>query len=96
MAGFCTSPDCLNPEHASGLCVGHFRRKARGRPVGRPLREVLTPWGRVMEASITLAEVSTDDDGAFRRAEDNLRTAIRAWARADVLVPSGEPVPERV
>ena len=96
MGGFCEADGCLLPEHAAGLCQGHFRRRSRGRPVSGRLREVLSPWGRVVEAALALADVSSEDDQAHRRAEDNLRTAITAYARKDPVPAPAEPVPEQV
>lgn len=94
MAGFCTVPDCLNLEHASGLCVGHFRRKARGRPVGTPLREVLTPFSRLEAAALAYADAPADDDAEFHRLQVALRRAALALPRP-VEAEASTPVPER-
>ena len=34
----CTYGDCNLPEHAKGLCHGHYRRQLRGRPMGGPFQ----------------------------------------------------------
>jgi len=94
VAGYCTADGCLLPEHAAGLCQGHFRRRARGRQVHAPIRETLTPWGRLAEAALLFADAPADDDAEYRRVAMALRRAALALPRP-VEAESGTPVPER-
>lgn len=84
MAGFCTVPDCYLPAHGNaGLCRGHLRRHARGRPVEGPLRESGTTWSSLVEAAIGFVECS-DCDGEYRKRALALRRAARAYASGTV------------
>lgn len=62
-----------------GLCPAHYTRWRRGSELSTPLRLYRqTPWRRVVEAAIALAEAEGDRD--YDRASHRLRNAARAWA----------------
>jgi hypothetical protein len=80
VGGYCQIEECYFPAHgASPWCRGHLRRVARGREVGGPLRETLSPWSSLVEAAIGLAE-APDCDDEYRARALALRRAARAYA----------------
>jgi hypothetical protein len=62
------------------MCSMHYKRAARGSCMNTPKREQLSPWGRVVEAALGLADSDTDDDNEWRRMEGRLRCAVKRWA----------------
>jgi alkylated DNA nucleotide flippase Atl1 len=77
----CIYPGCCEPAKEKGtMCYMHDKRRARGQPMDSPRREQLTPWARVVEAAIELADADSDDDDEFRRLESHLRVATKRWA----------------
>ncbi len=83
--GYCTVPGCSNEEEAGGLCFGHRYRKKHGLPMSPPLRERTTPWGRVQEAVLAIADADSENDADYHASKARLRAA--AW---DWLDPRGE------
>lgn len=79
----CSYPDCICAARPGGtLCAMHAQRALRGKEMAAPKRERLTPWARVVEAAIELADADAEDDSEFRRLESHLRVAARRWAGA--------------
>jgi hypothetical protein len=77
----CFVDGCDRPATRAGLCEGHRKRRRRGQALGSPLQErPATPWSRILEGCIALADADSEDDLAFRRAEDRLRKAIDGYA----------------
>jgi hypothetical protein len=72
---------CGRPTDSSdhGLCPMHRQRMHRGAPMGAPPKLRLTPFGRVTEAAIALADADAEDDTAWRHAVGRLASAAEAW-----------------
>lgn len=81
--GTCRVEGCNKPYYpgrgcGDGMCAAHYRRKLRGSAATGPIRQYRpTAWGRVVEASIAVAEAESDAD--MDRAEHRLRKACEAW-----------------
>lgn len=75
----CMREGCGRPEHKAGLCRGHYARKLRGDTSDSPLDDTLTPWERVVEAAIALADADCEED--YRASKARLRGAMTAWLR---------------
>lgn len=91
---YCTVADCLRIAERSGLCSTHRKRAQRGQQLGLPVAErFLSTWDRLHAAALDLADADTEDDAAYRRAEDRLRKAIDA--RVEELLAQRNPSPPR-
>lgn len=81
--GTCRIEGCDKPYFAGkgcgdGMCAAHYRRKLRGRFSTAPVRQYRpTAWGRVVEASVAIADAETDED--MNRAKHRLRKACESW-----------------
>ena len=76
----CGYPGCDEKASAGGtMCAMHYKRRERGSCMSDPKRERLTPWGRVVEAALELADADTEDDGDYHRREARLRMAAKRW-----------------
>lgn len=77
-AGDCGVAGCEKP--ATGpLCEMHERRRSRGIPMHQPARERLSPYARVLENCLALADVDTGDDQSYQLAIERLRKSLRTW-----------------
>lgn len=74
----CTVDGCLNAEQKGGLCHGHIKRRQRGDALTPLKQRPATTWERITEAALAYANADSMDDREFRRASDNLRTAVDA------------------
>lgn len=80
----CAGEECLNPVGArtGALCESCARRKQRDKERKKAYKpRADTPFGAVLEASINLADVDTDDEAAYAKAKDVIRWAALRWAR---------------
>lgn len=68
----CSVEDCGRPSHRSGMCRGHYKRKARGKSAHGPLRLWGDPRRALFEAALALGDVSDDD-------AEGMRTIRRFW-----------------
>ena len=76
---YCTVGDCVRLSERDGLCSTHRKRKQRGQQLSLPVVEKYAdPWDRAHAASIDLANVDSEDDLEYQRAEDRWRKAIEA------------------
>lgn len=51
----------------------------RGAPMNAHKQERLSPYGRLVEAAVTLADADSEDDKAYHSAENLLRRAAVNW-----------------
>src|ERR1700730_6743749 len=80
---FCLEPDCLRAAKPGELrCYAHIKRRERGISGAVPIREQLTPFQRLVEACIALADAETESEHGFTRAKDRTRKAAEGWMRA--------------
>jgi hypothetical protein len=74
--GYCEAPDCL--ELSSGkYCECHKKRAQRGGSMSTPAKKQESPWGRVQEAALQVAEADSDQE--YKAARERLRSAARVW-----------------
>lgn len=82
-AATCSVSECDRPVARGGLCWGHIKARQRGSApeLGPPATEPVAPLERLREAAIDYREVDSEDDDAYRRADDRLRKAAKAYGR---------------
>lgn len=83
---FCEVEDCLDPATRGTRCECHDKQRQRNgrvrqKGIGSGARHP-TPWARVTEACLALADVDANPaaDEEYRRARDRLRRAVRNYA----------------
>ena len=76
---YCATPDCIERTDGHGdLCPTCRQRRARGTPPTPRPERLTSPFGRVVEAGISLANAETDHE--WRAAEEKARRAALAYA----------------
>ena len=86
---YCLVGDCVRIAERNGLCSTHRKRLQRGTQLGLPVVErFASPWERCMAAFIELVDVDSEDDVAYKRAEDKASRAIDALVEERVRVMS--------
>ena len=92
----CAAPDCLRPAWANGLCHAHYKRLREGRPLVEPVRAYgESAWEALSRVAIEYANVSSEDDAAYRQACQRLRWAARRWYESDGKCGKSGPAQER-
>jgi hypothetical protein len=83
---WCEVSGCERPtEGRRSMCEAHRKRKLRGQSLLDPITaRPPTPWARLVEACISLADADPEDDAAYTRAADRLRAMFDAAVRAKV------------
>lgn len=81
----CGVEDCGKPVYkyavSSGLCRGHYARRAKGRDTSTPLRQWADPRRTLMEAAFAFADASELDDALYLAAWKRLYAAARRILR---------------
>lgn len=78
----CLVADCSNTAACKGLCWAHYRRQARGRPLGGDIRKrYQTKREAVMEAMLAFLDVSSEDDAGWAKAWHRVRMAWRRYSQ---------------
>lgn len=80
---------CEEPEVSNGLCDRCRKRKARGGDLGAPKQERLERIQRAEEASISLANADSEDDGDYDRRKANWKAAISRYRDPLVMAEKG-------
>ena len=80
MPNHCSVDGCDRLALRGDLCSGHTKMRQRTGRADRTLRNRRSPWGRLVDAAITLVDVDSEDDHAFKAAEVALARAARAYA----------------
>lgn len=80
---YCEWPGCENPSMTPRhpWCAMHYQRQHRGKPMNTPKAVTITdPFEALTQAAISLADCDSEDDDAWRKAENRLRYAARAFS----------------
>ena len=76
----CTEPDCLGVAKRAGLCWECIGKRRSG--TGKFTAATEPPAiEQLREAALSFADADTDDDRAFRQADDRLRHSAKIYAR---------------
>jgi len=79
----CEVAGCQKSAQKGGLyCSMHYKRRARGTNMHAPEQEKLPAQERIRAMAIAYADADSEDDGAYRRAWDNLTNAAEGWVTA--------------
>jgi hypothetical protein len=77
----CSITGCRHSAVRNGLCWQHDRRKRLGLPIDTELRRYgRTPKEALLDAAISLADLSATDDNGWRLAWHRLRVTARRYA----------------
>jgi uncharacterized membrane protein len=83
---FCTAADCIKaaaPDQG-GLCDAHAKRKKRNQPLSSKLAERnRSPLQYLLDSALGYAEVSSEDEKAYKRSVDVLTRAAIRYALAN-------------
>jgi hypothetical protein len=75
----CSAPGC-DRAAAGRFCSAHRKRLQRGRPLAPPVRQrAPDAFAAFLEAAIALADASDEDDLAYHRAVQQVRSAGESW-----------------
>lgn len=81
---FCFIGDCDKEAHRYGMCWMHAKRFQREQRLNPPPRSESYdgPFGRLMEAAVSLNDLAATDDEGWFKARDRIRKAAVAYVRA--------------
>jgi hypothetical protein len=88
---YCETSECENEtEEGRRYCFRCWKREQRGQDRHAPVKEVLTPWARVVESAIDMVDRRLDDDDdANDRLERNFKRDVENWMRSRGWQPPG-------
>lgn len=79
-ASFCAQSECVEEAARGEFCELHRKRRQRGKPLSADVRTRHPSFiARLTEAALALANVSTDDDVAWRRAQQRLLMVVYSY-----------------
>src|SRR6266851_1422624 len=72
----CEVADCERPAVGRGLCETHYKRSRRGKSLGDPIQERLSPFDRLLRACNDAANAVDQDDRTYQLAIYRLQKAV--------------------